>query len=121
MRLIHIPIAAVAFYAGLSISIVPAQQQPVVAPPQLGQGPNPVQQQQAPADPQGHDRAKSMQGGKEEPGSHAADVPSPEPVLVNGKLNVPDAPQDSQTVPSKFSEKNARLDTKPLIEGQPPN
>jgi hypothetical protein len=36
-------------------------------------------------------------------------------VFVDGKLAVPGAPADSQTVPSKFSERNARLDEMPIM------
>jgi hypothetical protein len=32
------------------------------------------------------------------------------PALVNGRLNVPGAPADSQTVPAKFSQRNDQLD-----------
>ena len=92
MRLIHLPLAAAAFYVGLSISIAPAQQSP---------------------DPQGHDPIKSQQGGKEEPGSHPAAASND--VFVNGKLVVPGAPAESQTEPAKFSEKNARLDVVPIM------
>jgi hypothetical protein len=70
-------------------------------------------QQPAPADPQGHDPMKSQQDGKEEPGSHASMASTD--VFVNGKLAVPGAPQDSQTVPSKVSERNARLDATPIM------
>ena len=89
MRLIHIPIAAVAFYLGLSISIAPAQQ----------------------ADP--NDKAKPAQAGTEEPSSHA--VTSDTDIFVNGKLVVPGAPAESQTEPAKFSERNARLDEVPTM------
>jgi hypothetical protein len=92
MRLIHLPLAAAAFYIGLSISIAPAQQA---------------------ADPQGHDPIKSQQGGKEEPGSHPAAASTD--IFVNGKLVVPGAPAESQTEPAKFSEKNARLDVVPIM------
>src|SRR3954452_2251210 len=68
--------------------------------------------QQAPAD--GHnDQAKPAQNGKEEPGSRAPAADNA--VLVNGKLAVPGAPEDSQTVPSKVSERNARLDATPIM------
>jgi hypothetical protein len=92
MRLRHIPLAVAVFYIGLSISIAPAQQSP---------------------DPQGHDPIKSQQGGKEEPGSHAAAASTD--IFVNGKLVVPGAPAESQTEPAKFSEKNARLDVVPTM------
>ena len=62
---------------------------------------------------------KSQQGGKEEPGSHSSGATGPTEVLVDGKLAVTGAPQDSQTAPSKFSERNAKLDQEPLVKGQP--
>lgn len=72
--------------------------------------------QQAPAaDPQGHDPNKSQQGGKEEPGSHSAGASTSTDIFVNGKLAVPGAPQDSQTVPAKFSTRNAWLDAQPIM------
>ncbi len=37
------------------------------------------------------------------------------PVLVNGRLNVPGAAEDSQTVPSKYSQRNAALDRLPTM------
>ena len=81
-----------------------------------------VAQQQAPANqatnPIGDGPFKSQQGGKEEPGSHSSGANTTE-VLVDGKLAAPGAPQDTQTVPSKFSERNAKLDQEPLIERQP--
>src|SRR5262245_21336316 len=71
--------------------------------------------QQAPANPQGDGAFKSQQGGKEEPGSHAAASPASTEVFVNGKLVVPGAPADSQTVPAKYSERNARIDATPTM------
>lgn len=75
-------------------------------------------QQQIPANqatnPIGDGPFKSQQGGKEEPSSHASGK-NTDAVFVDGKLNVPGAPQDSQTVPSKYSKHNAEIDTQPLI------
>jgi hypothetical protein len=71
--------------------------------------------QQAPANPQGDGTFKSQQGGKEEPGSHPAAPATNTDVFVDGKLAVPGAPADSQTVPSKVSERNARLDATPIM------
>ena len=48
--------------------------------------------------------------------SDGAPQPSPGPALVNGKLNVPGAPTDSQTVPAKFSASNDKLDNTPMME-----
>jgi Spy/CpxP family protein refolding chaperone len=71
--------------------------------------------QQAPANPLGDGAFKSQQGGKEEPGSHPAAPATNTDVFVNGKLAVPGAPADGQTVPSKVSERNARLDAIPTM------
>jgi hypothetical protein len=67
-----------------------------------------------PGPAEGHtDQAKPAQNGAEEPGSRPA-APATD-VFVNGKLAIPGAPQDSQTVPSKVSERNARLDATPIM------
>ena len=54
-------------------------------------------------------QSKSGQGGKEEPSTKPAAVDQ-SPALADGKLNVPGAPADSQTVPAKFSERNDAID-----------
>src|SRR5437762_245931 len=36
-------------------------------------------------------------------------------VFVNGALNVPGAPADSQTVPAKFSKRNDAIDNLPIM------
>jgi hypothetical protein len=60
--------------------------------------------------------SKSGQNGKEEPGSHGPSTDgSPSPVFVNGALNVPGAPADSQTVPAKFSKRNDAIDHLPIM------
>jgi hypothetical protein len=51
--------------------------------------------------------------GKEEPTAHAPTQSTA--VLVDGKLNVPGAPADSQTVPAKFSERNDKIDKLPIM------
>ena len=48
-------------------------------------------------------------------GSRPSEPPQDKAVLVDGKLNVPGAPADSQTVPAKFSERNDRLDKLPIM------
>src|SRR5262249_7095134 len=65
------------------------------------------------------------QSGRTEPsatnaaGAHQANdgnaQPAPGPVLVNGKLDVPGAPSDSQTAPAKFSARNDKLDHTPTM------
>jgi len=50
---------------------------------------------------------KPEQNGAQEPGSRAQTAaPEQSPVLVNGRLNVPGAPENSDAVPAKFSAKN---------------
>ena len=71
--------------------------------------------QQAPANPQGDGVFKSQQNAKEEPGSHSSGQPTNTAVFVDGKLAVPGAPADSQTAPSKVSERNAKLDAVPIM------
>src|SRR5687767_14748762 len=85
MRGNQFTLSALALLAGLSVAA--AQQQ---AP--ANQATNPI----------GDGLFKSQQGGKEEPSSHASS-PDTTAVLIDGKLNVPGAPEDSQTVPSKYS------------------
>jgi len=75
-------------------------------------------QQSAPsADGQQQQQEKAQQtpagkAGTEEPSSHApADKPQDNQVFVNGALAVPGAPADTDTVPAKYSAKNAADDT----------
>jgi hypothetical protein len=63
--------------------------------------------------------------GKEEPSAHAPSQSTSQnavqstaqdtAVFVDGRLNVPGAPKDSQTVPAKFSERNDRIDKLPIM------
>jgi hypothetical protein len=63
-------------------------------------------------------QSESGRLGKTEPIAEAIAAQEPSAVLVNGKLAVPGAPEDSQTVPSKFSDRNAAIDQLPIM-GQP--
>ena len=84
-----------AFSAGNAVA---QQQQPPAAPQQ--------QQQQEKAQ-----QTPSGQMGKEEPSSHAPSAkPADNSVFVNGALAVPGAPENTDTVPAKFSEQNAADD-----------
>ena len=85
-------------FAG-SVGLAAAQQQPPAADPQQQS-----QQEKAQQTPSG-------QMGKEEPSSHAPSVAPPaNAVFVNGALAVPGAPANTDTVPAKFSAKNAADD-----------
>jgi len=59
-------------------------------------------------------QTKSGQNAKEEPGTKPA-AANEDPPFRDGKLNAPGAPADSQTVPAKFSERNAAIDKKPIL------
>ena len=87
----------------LSAGNAVAQQSPPAAEPQ--------QQQQQQQQQEKAQQTPSGKMGAEEPSSHA---PSPKPadnaVFVNGALAVPGAPANTDTVPAKFSEKNAADD-----------
>lgn len=104
-----ISLSAVALLAGLGLAA--AQQNPATMP---SQSPPPVPAQQS------QDHVKSQQGGKEEPSSHISTIAVPDEVLHDGKLTATGSPEDSQTVPSKFSTRNAKLDQLPLVPGQKP-
>jgi hypothetical protein len=104
----RLSLSAVALLAGIGVAF--AQQQPE----------NPAAQNAPNAAAQNNEQAKPAQAGAEEPSSRAPSAaPEQTEALVNGKLAVPGAPQDSQTAPSKFSERNAKLDQEPLVKGQP--
>ena len=88
---------ALAFVAGIGLAA--AQQQPPPADPQQK-----AQQEKAQQTPSG-------KMGAEEPSSHAPSAAPPaNAVFVNGALAVPDAPANTDTVPAKFSPKNAADD-----------
>lgn len=105
--LMRLSLSTIALLAGLGFAA--AQQNPSTMP---SQSPPPVPAQQS------QDHVKSQQGGKEEPSSHIPTTTMPNEVLRDGKLTATGAPEDSQTVPSKFSTRNAKLDQLPLIPGQ---
>jgi hypothetical protein len=76
-----------------------------------------AQQSSTPAEPQQQKQLENWQHtesgkmGKEEPGSHAeTSKPQATAPFVNGALGAAGAPADVDTVPAKFSEKNARDD-----------
>jgi hypothetical protein len=61
-------------------------------------------------------QSKAGQAGTTEPSAHSPSAkPDQSAVFVDGRLAVPGAPADSQTVPSKFSERNAALDALPTM------
>jgi hypothetical protein len=88
-----------AFLAGMSVGLA---QQP--SPPAQPQPQQQQQQEKAQQTPSG-------QAGKEEPSAHGATTkPQDNAALVNGRLAVPGAPDNTDTIPAKFSDKNAAND-----------
>jgi hypothetical protein len=99
MRRDHLHACAVVVSLLAGVSLAAAQQPSPTADPQQQS-----QQEKAQQTPSG-------QMGKEEPSSHApAAKPQDSAALVNGALAVPGAPASTDTVPAKFSEKNAADD-----------
>jgi hypothetical protein len=98
-----------------ALGVAAAQSQTATPPAQQNQ----QQKEQLPGSPehqQNVDKAlqsESGRAGKEEPLPQTQAGGAP---LVNGAWNVPGAPKDSQTVPSKFSERNAAIDKLPIGE-----
>ena len=81
-----------------------------------------AQQQSPPADAQQRQQLENWQHtpsgrmGKEEPSSEAARTqPQANAAFVNGALAVPGAPANTDTVPAKFSQKNAADDALPTM------
>jgi hypothetical protein len=111
-------IAIVALGVLIAAPVV-AQQQP--SPPPAAEPASPAAaakaaqtaEQDAKADNAMH--STSGKAGKQEPGVSEPHQSDAGPVLLDGRWNVPGAPADSQTVPSKFSERNARLDKLPIM------
>ena len=96
-------ILSAALLAALLSSGAQAQQSQLADPQQQQQG------QKATQTPAG-------KAGTEEPSAHIpTDRPQDMAPLVQGRWNVPTAPADSQTVPAKFSERNAYIDSLPTM------
>jgi hypothetical protein len=77
----------------------------------VAQQPSPPPDAQQRTQQENWQHTDSGKAGKEEPSSHAsAEKPPQNAVFVNGALAVPGAPADTDTVPAKFSAKNAADD-----------
>jgi hypothetical protein len=112
----HFVISATALLISATLGVAAAQSQTATPPAQENQ----QDKQQLPGSPEHQhnvDKAlesESGRAGKQEPLPQTkSDDTSP---LVNGAWNVPGAPKDSQTVPAKFSERNAAIDKLPIGE-----
>jgi hypothetical protein len=118
----HLALAAGIFALCAALGLAGAdvvQAQTATPQPQAAQGPVPKGAPLAsPEHEEQADRAMHSEGGrggKDEPKPLATSKPMDDAVLVNGALNVPGAPKDSQTVPAKYSQRNAALDKLPIM------
>ena len=76
-----------------------------------GQQPSPPADAQQRSQQENAQQTPSGKMGKEEPSSHAPSAqPQQNAAFVNGALAVPGAPADTDTVPAKYSQKNAADD-----------
>jgi hypothetical protein len=104
-RSLHTGVASMALLAGLGFAL--AQQPPANDKLQTPQA------EKAQKDSQQTQEGKA---GTTEPSSHqSADQPKENAVFINGALAVPGAPTDGETVPAKFSQRNAALDEVPIM------
>jgi hypothetical protein len=104
MRALRSGLISIAILLGLGFGLASAQQGENLASPQQK-----AQQEKA-------QQTKAGQAGTTEPSSHAPTaMPDESVVLWNGRLTVPGAPADSQTVPAKYSERNDALDRLPTM------
>ena len=79
--------------------------------PALAQQPSPPPEAQQQSQQEKAQQTPSGKMGKEEPSSHAETAkPRDSAALINGALAVPGAATDTDTIPAKFSEKNAADD-----------
>jgi hypothetical protein len=104
MRALRSSLISLAILLGLGMGLGLAQQGENLASPQQKN-----QQEKA-------QQTEPGRAGTTEPSSHTPTAPPDESwVFWNGRLNVPGAPADSQTVPAKFSERNDALDELPTM------
>jgi hypothetical protein len=120
------PLVSAAILAAFALAAVPGQAEDASHRPQ-----NAAPAQGAPSSPENENQKANQslsnppQSGRTEPsatnaasanqgGDGNAQAPSG-PALVNGKLDVPGAPADSQTVPAKFSPRNDMLDNTAIM------
>jgi len=113
--------AAILIAFGLAAAQAQVTHQPQDKTPQQGPTPSTTNENQK----AGQSLSNPPQSGRTEPsatnaasahqGNDGAGQPGQGPVFVDGALNVPGAPQDSQTRPAKFSQKNDGIDKKPIM------
>jgi hypothetical protein len=104
--------ASVSAVALMSVVGLAAAQQAPAGPQDKGNLATPQQKQE-------QEKAQHSEPGRAGTTEPSSETPTSEPqdtaAFVNGRLAVPGAPADSQTVPAKFSERNAALDRLPTM------
>ena len=134
LHMVRSGVCIAALTAALGVAVAqqmpadPGQTDPAPAQPQMGpvqpvqprsdtsKGPIVAEPEKSEQNARANKSQHSTSGraGTSEPGAQAPSTPSTE-ILVDGRLTVDGAPQDSQTVPSKFSKRNAWLDSLPIM------
>jgi len=116
-------LVTLAFLLGLGLAAA-QQSQPQQGQPQQGQpqqGPRPqgesLAQPEQKAQQEKAQHSEPGRAGTTEPSAEETRTAKPEETapFVNGRLAAPGAPEDSQTVPAKFSKRNAELDGLPTM------
>jgi hypothetical protein len=105
-------VAIIALVAGLGVAT--AQQQP----PSAGSGAQTSGNAAATQTPQTAPEQGEPESTPGHSGATNAGLPeaaADKAVFRNGVLTAPGAPQDSQTAPAKYSERNAAIDSKPIM------
>ena len=100
-------LSVTALVVGLSLS---AAQQPQQQPQRTENLSSPQQKQE-------QEKAQHTEEGRAGTTEPSSETPTPQntAAFVNGRLAAPGAPADSQTVPAKFSKRNAALDALPTM------
>jgi hypothetical protein len=102
-------IGTIAF--AIAITLGSASAQTDTAQPSRNDPPPPAPNQSSKDPvPPATDSSLPTRGGKQEPSSKAEGTEANAPILNNGVLTVPGAPQDSQTAPAKFSKRSDEVD-----------
>jgi hypothetical protein len=101
---LHTGVAVTALLAGLGVALAQQPENKSMQSPQAEKAQNEST------------RSESGKAGTTEPGSHMpSDQPADSAVFVHGALAAPGASPDGETVPAKWSERNAALDKVPTM------
>jgi hypothetical protein len=116
----HSMTSATALLILTTLGVAAAQSQTATPPAQQGQQTQqqPQTQNAQPGSPERQRQVDDSLNSESGRAGTAEPIPEGTPdnrVFVNGALNLPGAPKDSQTEPAKFSARNAALDKLPIM------